>query len=105
MFSPMGPCAGCSLPRGTQSILASASCRPIGLGSAAFAVVSSVLNVGSSLVFGPPQLALVRRVCGGFVCPSCWFVFGVGCGPSRWFFVVLCVRWFRIGFPLFGSEC
>ena len=83
---------------GARSILPSASCRVLGngvgcrwvlrvafgFGCSAFAVVSISLFAGSRSV-----LLLVAPCGGGFVCPLCWFAFGVGSGPSRLAFVLV----------------
>ena len=68
------------------------------------------LNIGSRLVlvfsfaFGVclRSALVLRGVCGGFVSPRCWLVFGVGCGPSRvaLILVVKGVQRFRIVFFL-----
>ena len=38
-----------------------------------------------AIAFGVCLASVRRGVCGGFVSPRCWLVFGVGSGPSHWF--------------------
>ena len=89
----------------TQSILASSSRSGLGLGCSsviyvarglvcsAFAAVSFALVVGSRLA-----LVLVVPRSRGFVCPQCWFAFGVGFGLPVW-------RWFRLSLMLVRVWC
>ena len=61
-----------------------AFCVAFGFGCSAFAVVSF------ALVFGSRSVLVWFVPCGGgYVCPQCWFAFGVGFGRPAW-------RWFRL---------
>ena len=78
------------------------------------AVVSLVLNVSArlGLVVAVVSLVLIaglfwvlRGVCGGFVFPRSWCLFGVGCVPSPWSWSFFRARGGFVSFFLRGASC